>query len=96
VASPNVAADPESAFEVDPALLLRAHREAREGGHAILGWYHSHPDGVAEPSAVDAARAVEDGKLWLIVAGERLALYVAGGGAIRNRFTQGSLEIVHR
>ena len=62
----NVAAHPTRAFEIDPAALLRAHREARGQGRTVVGWYHSHPNGIARPSAADAARAVEDGKLWLI------------------------------
>lgn len=62
----NVAAHPARAFEIDPAALLRAHRDARGQGRSVVGWYHSHPNGVTEPSATDAARAVEDGKLWLI------------------------------
>jgi desampylase len=88
-ASANVAVNPEREFEIDPALLLRCHREARAGGPAVLGWYHSHPNGRAEPSAIDAERAVEDGKLWLIVAGDRLnAFRSIEGGAIVGRFEE--------
>lgn len=89
VASANVAAEPGREFEIDPALLLRCHREARGGGPAVLGWYHSHPNGRAEPSAMDAERAVEDGKIWLIVAGNRLnAFRSIEGGAIVGRFEE--------
>ena len=65
----NVAADPARAFEIDPAALFSAHRRARGGGLAVIGHYHSHPTGVAEPSATDAASAMGDGAVWLIVAG---------------------------
>ena len=36
----NIAADPASRFEIDPAQLLAAHRAARAGGPAIVGHYH--------------------------------------------------------
>ena len=64
----NVAAHPERAFEIDPAALLRWHRAARGEGLAVVGHYHSHPNGRAEPSATDAARAVKDGAVWLVAA----------------------------
>jgi proteasome lid subunit RPN8/RPN11 len=34
----------------------------------ILGVYHSHPGGAAEPSPTDRARAAEPGLVWLIAA----------------------------
>ena len=68
----NVAADPSRRFEIDPVALLAVHREARGGGRAILGCYHSHPSGRAEPSPRDAAAAEPNGWLWLIVAGEEV------------------------
>ncbi|WCL53765.1 M67 family metallopeptidase [Gimibacter soli] len=61
-------ADPARNFEIDPALLLRLHREAREGGPAIAGVWHSHPNGRPEPSDEDRARSVEPGWIWLITA----------------------------
>ncbi|MFZ4690341.1 MAG: Mov34/MPN/PAD-1 family protein [Polymorphobacter sp.] len=64
----NVAAHPERSFEIDPATLLRTHREARGQGQAVIGHYHSHPNGNAEPSLRDAARAVNDGQIWVIIA----------------------------
>ena len=63
----NVAADPVRAFEIDPAALFAAHRRARNGGQAVIGHYHSHPSGTAVPSARDAAQAMGDGALWLIL-----------------------------
>ncbi len=64
----NVAAAPARNFEIDPAALLRAHREARGRGETVIGHYHSHPDGDGQPSRRDAARASENGQLWLIIA----------------------------
>ncbi len=63
----NVADDPERRFEVDPQSLLAAHRDAREAGEELLGSWHSHPNGVGRPSAMDAARANGAGEVWLIV-----------------------------
>ena len=83
----NVAADPARRFEIDPAALLAAHRAARAGGPAILGCYHSHPLGRAEPSACDAAAAEPNGWLWLIVAGEEIGAWRAvADGAVLGRF----------
>ncbi len=62
----NVAADPAVAFEIDPVALLAAHRAMRGGGPRLMGCYHSHPSGVPEPSARDAAAAAPDGWFWLI------------------------------
>jgi proteasome lid subunit RPN8/RPN11 len=63
----NLAADPCRRFEIDPQALIDAQRAAREGGPAIIGYYHSHPAGLAEPSAIDRALAAGDGKVWAIV-----------------------------
>jgi proteasome lid subunit RPN8/RPN11 len=65
----NVAADPTSAFEIDPTVLFAAIRAERTGGPGIIGHFHSHPNGSPTPSARDAAMADRPGRLWLIVAG---------------------------
>ncbi|MBF9151951.1 M67 family metallopeptidase [Novosphingobium sp. 1Y9A] len=64
----NVAADPAHHFEIAPATLIAAHKTARSGGREIIGYYHSHPNGLARPSATDAASAAHDGKAWVILA----------------------------
>ena len=69
----NFALDPERGFEIDPAALLHWHRAARGEGLAVVGHYHSHPNGLARPSTTDAARAVQDGQLWVIVADDALS-----------------------
>lgn len=73
----NVAADPRSAFEIDPATLIAAHRAERAGGAPIVGCYHSHPHGPPLPSARDAAAAAPDGRIWLILAGGDAGFYRA-------------------
>ncbi|MEE2740146.1 MAG: M67 family metallopeptidase [Pseudomonadota bacterium] len=90
----NVAPDPSRHFELDPAVLIAAHRAARDGGPAVIGHYHSHPSGVAVPSATDAACAAPDGTLWLIVADGAARLWIPGpgeGGAVR--FAEAMLDI---
>lgn len=64
----NVHPQPERHFEIDPKALITAHRAARAGGLELLGYYHSHPNGRAEPSASDRASASGDGRIWAIVA----------------------------
>ncbi len=88
----NVAERPHRTFEIDPAALLRIHREARAVGETVLGWYHSHPNGVGEPSATDAARAVEDGKLWLIVTVDGVHAWTAGQGGLHDRFVPVAMQ----
>jgi len=68
VPADNVAADPLRHFEIDPAALIAAHRAARAGGPDVVGYFHSHPNGLARPSATDGASAAHDGKIWAIVA----------------------------
>lgn len=92
VPAANVAAHPDRTFEIDPATLLRVHREARGSGHVVIGWYHSHPNNAAQPSKTDAARAVEDGMLWLIVADGALSAWTAiAAGALHGRFARVAL-----
>lgn len=83
----NIAPDPSRHFELDPQVLLAAHKGSRSGGPAIIGHYHSHPSGRAAPSRTDADCAVADGSLWLIVAGRQAALWRAvGTGSVHGRF----------
>ena len=95
VEATNVADCPEHQFEIDPALLLRCHREARDGGRRLLGWYHSHPNGRGGPSATDAARVADDGMIWVIVARDTLrAFRTVADGPIEDRFEAVGLSIV--
>jgi desampylase len=74
----NVHPQPERHFEIDPAALIAAHRAARAGGAQVLGYYHSHPTGQAEPSAADQAMAAHDGRIWAIVAGDKVSWWRDG------------------
>jgi proteasome lid subunit RPN8/RPN11 len=78
----NLAASPDR-FEIDPADHFVARRAARATGHAIIGCYHSHPNGKTQPSVADLAGANEENFLWLIASNEDLAAFVY----LRGRFT---------
>lgn len=65
--SENLAVDRMRRFEVDPALRLRLQRTLRESGRRVIGIYHSHPDGPAQPSPRDLESAWEPDLVWLIV-----------------------------
>lgn len=82
--SANVAADPGQHFEIDPAMLIAAEKAQRDGAHKIIGYFHSHPNGFARPSATDADMAMEDGRIWLIIAGEAITAWrkQAGDGFV--------------
>ncbi|WP_353203549.1 M67 family metallopeptidase [Sphingomonas sp.] len=91
----NVAPDPRIAFEIDPAQLIAAHRAERKGGPKIVGCYHSHPGGPPLPSARDAAAAMPDGSIWLIMAGRGTGIYRATeNGTIEGRFVAVRHEMV--
>lgn len=91
----NVAEKPETHFEIDPALLLAAHRNARADGLSVIGHYHSHPGGHAEPSKRDAARAVQNGQIWLVATNAALTAWMASAqGTLHGRFQRLTLEHV--
>jgi proteasome lid subunit RPN8/RPN11 len=68
---------PEPAhFAMDPQDQFAAQRAARANGRGIIGCYHSHPGGRAQPSAADRAGAGEEDFLWLIAGDEDLRAFV--------------------
>ena len=90
----NIAAEPNR-FDIDPAQQFALLHELRGTQRGIIGCYHSHPNGRAEPSESDRASAAEQGFLWLICAvtaggkTNSIAGFVSGG----NLFQQ--VSIVH-
>ena len=74
----NVHPEPENQFEIDPQALIDAHRNARMGGPQVLGYYHSHPNGRAHPSAHDEAMATGDGAIWAIIAAGSVSFWRLG------------------
>lgn len=61
----NLAPTPDR-FEIDPAEQFRLLRALRATEREVVGCYHSHPNGVARPSARDREMAGEEGFVWLI------------------------------
>lgn len=47
-------------YAIDPVELLEVYKSARETGCQVIGYYHSHPDRSAVPSATDLASALPD------------------------------------
>src|SRR3546814_19401368 len=85
--------EPACHFELDPAVLLDAHRRARNGGPRVVGHYHSHPSGKAVPSSIDAECAAPDGSLWLIVADAQARLWRAvANGPLHGQFRAETME----
>jgi proteasome lid subunit RPN8/RPN11 len=60
-------------FEIDPRLWVDLARALGKGPLKVVGLYHSHPDGPAQPSSVDLEAAWGEELVWLIVS-------VSGGG----------------
>ena len=79
----NVAEDRTRHFEIDPAALLWAHKEARGGGAELLGYFHSHPEGHPVPSATDCEHASGDARVWAIIAGGEVKFWRDGEGGFR-------------
>jgi predicted GIY-YIG superfamily endonuclease/proteasome lid subunit RPN8/RPN11 len=71
----NVAPEPLHHFEIDPVALIAAHRHARAGGPQIIGYFHSHPNGLAQPSATDSASRSGDGSIWAIIADAKITVW---------------------
>jgi len=74
----NRAPHPADTFLIDPAAHLALQRRLREEpGQSIVGCYHSHPDGKAEPSPRDKSGGQgpcsdgggwASGFVWIIIA----------------------------
>jgi proteasome lid subunit RPN8/RPN11 len=58
---------PHNRYLIPPVEFVRAQRDADRRGLEIVGFYHSHPDHPARPSAYDQAHAWA-GYAYLIVA----------------------------
>ena len=64
----NIAAHPQTRYELEPAGVLAALDAIEAAGDVHVGFYHSHPRGPARPSAVDRAAAAWPGAVYLICA----------------------------
>ena len=66
VPADNQATTPDR-FLIDPQLQFDWIRKLRDTDQRIVGHYHSHPNGRAEPSRHDEDMALETGQIWVIV-----------------------------
>jgi desampylase len=73
--SRNLAERPDR-FDIDPYDQFAAYKAARAQSRGIIGCYHSHPNGRAQPSAADLAGAGEENFLWLIASNDRINAFV--------------------
>jgi desampylase len=64
----NVAPAPCEGFAIDPAAQFSLQRALRGTGRAVVGCFHSHPNGRSEPSLRDRANGSAEGFVWIIVA----------------------------
>lgn len=68
----NVAGDRRRRFRIEPEDHFAAMRTARGAGRAVVGAYHSHPDGPPAPSETDLREAFDDPDfIHLIVTADR-------------------------
>ena len=63
----NVADAPRTTYDVDPVQQLAIMSEREERGETVLGFYHSHPMGPANPSPTDRERATWPNHTYVIV-----------------------------
>lgn len=82
-------------YVITPESVLEAHREARDLGLDILGYYHSHPDHPAVPSEFDREHAWP-GMSYLIAAVENGRIADTRSWRLvddRSRFDEEALEV---
>jgi len=71
----NLAKDPADHFLVDPQTHFELLRGLRGSERRIIGCFHSHPNGLATPSADDRAKAIEQDFVWLIASGAKMGTF---------------------
>jgi proteasome lid subunit RPN8/RPN11 len=89
---------PKTRYQIDPLEILRVAREARPKGLDVVGFYHSHPDHPARPSATDLAEAHWFGCSYVITRVERgraddTCSFVLVGGEAEKRFGDEEISI---
>ncbi len=63
----NIAADPSTRFEMEPAQQIAAMKHMREQGEDLFAIVHSHPEGPPLPSATDMREAGYPDAYYIIV-----------------------------
>lgn len=86
----------ERRYVITPADYHAADRAARRSGADIVGFYHSHPDHPAQPSATDLAEATFPGYTYVIVSvrgGEPAELTAWSLAPDRSRFDPEAIHV---
>lgn len=82
-------------FTISPEAYLAAEKAARAAGLDVLGFYHSHPDAPARPSAYDLEHAWPWYSYMIVAvragAAERMTSWVLQDD--RSRFNEQAVEI---
>ena len=85
VATERHEADPKSfprdgtdGYIMEERQLLEVNQDIDSGAFELRSIYHSHPNGLARPSATDSALAASDGAIWAIIAVGRITLWRSG------------------
>jgi len=90
----NVAANPEKFFEIAPLSLIKAIKRSRNADRKIVGYFHSHPNNLCQPSIRDAEQANPDNMIWLIIADKVLTAWQYNeNGALHGKFNEVSIII---
>ncbi|MDX2224779.1 MAG: M67 family metallopeptidase [Rhodospirillaceae bacterium] len=91
----NVADQPRRRFAIDPQAHIDVLRRFRDGPATVVGHYHSHPGGPAQPSAHDLEMAFDPTAVWLIAAigQDKIELSAYRAEADRSRFVPLELSI---
>lgn len=63
----NVATTPHVRYEIDPAEQIAVMLEFEASGWELVGVYHSHPLGPAQPSATDIAESYYPDVVYFII-----------------------------
>jgi proteasome lid subunit RPN8/RPN11 len=64
---PNASLTPRVAYEMERQAMVDAIIGFQRAGREVVGIYHSHPGGQAEPSESDIGQATWPDVVWLIV-----------------------------
>ena len=89
----NAAADPRTEYRIDPAEQLALMEEVEAAGQEVVGFYHSHPRGPAEPSPTDRRRATWADRSYLIVVLEGEWPYVGSWRWTGQRFARQAVAL---
>lgn len=65
-------------FELNPVEVLKVFERAELSGLEVVGVWHTHPAGYAEPSAKDVRGASVFPGVWVIIARGEVRWYLAG------------------